>query len=225
VRPIRGELVSSPSVLETEQSTPVTVLGDERVAELLVSRGGMDAVGHTNNGPVSVARETNPDVVILQMESPLGKAKEILSELLRILPPQKIVVVTMFVDPHAVKELMELGASAFLLKSSSVEQLIGALRTATVAPSGKNTIVALPRQAAAGASAVLSDRELEILVLAARGFRNRQIAVSLHISVATVKRHLVNIYAKMKVGSRGEAANKALSEGWITLRDLEWREE
>ena len=219
--------MSIPSVSETERSTPETVWVGERVAELLVSRGGMGVVGHTNNGPISVApaRETNPDVVILQVESPLGKAKDTLSELLRILPPQKVVMVTMFVDLHAVRELMELGASAFLLKSSSVEQLIGALRTATVAPSGKNTIVALPRRAAAGATAVLSDRELEILVLAARGFRNRQIAVSLHISVATVKRHLVNIYAKMKVGSRGEAANKALSEGWITLRDDEWREE
>jgi DNA-binding NarL/FixJ family response regulator len=90
--------MGSPSVSEIERSTPETVWVGERVAELLVSRGGMGVVGHTNNGPISVApaRETNPDVVILQVESPLGNAKDTLSELLRILPPQKIVMVTMF---------------------------------------------------------------------------------------------------------------------------------
>lgn len=62
--------MSNPSVSETERSTPETVQGGECVAELLVSRGGMYAVGHKNNGPVSVAlaREINPDVVTLQME-------------------------------------------------------------------------------------------------------------------------------------------------------------
>ena len=66
----------------------------------------------------------------------------------------------------------------------------------------------------------LSAREQEILLLAARGFSNRRIAQKLHISEATVKRHLANVYGKMGVGSRGEASQKALSEGWITAGDL-----
>jgi DNA-binding NarL/FixJ family response regulator len=86
-------------------------------------------------------------------------------------------------------------------------------------------IVTLPRQGEAASSGRLTDRELEILILAARGFSNRQIGGSLHLSVGTVKRHLVNIYTKMKVRSRGETASKALSEGWITLGDFAWREE
>jgi DNA-binding NarL/FixJ family response regulator len=203
----------------------------EGLAELLNSRGDMDVVGQTNIGPVCVAlaQKIKPDVVILQVESAIEKAKEILSELLRISPQPKVIIVTIFVDLRAVKELMDLGASACLLKSSSAEQLIGAIHTAALDSNGKNTIVALPRQALewaeAGSGGVLSGRQLEVLVLAARGFSNRQIAVSLHLSVGTVKRHLVNIYAQMNVGSRGEAANKALSEGWITPRDIAWHEE
>ena len=66
----------------------------------------------------------------------------------------------------------------------------------------------------------LSGREMEVLLLVARGLSNGQVARALHLSVATVKRHLANIYPKMGVGSRGEATRKALSEGWISALDL-----
>ena len=97
----------------------------EGLAELLNSRGDMDVVGQTNIGPVCVAlaQKIKPDVVILQVESAIEKAKEILSELLRISPQPMVIIVTIFVDLRAVKELMDLGASACLLKSSSAEQL------------------------------------------------------------------------------------------------------
>ncbi len=71
-----------------------------------------------------------------------------------------------------------------------------------------------------GSEGVLSVREMEILVLVARGLSNREIARALHLSKATVKRHLANIYPKMGVSSRGEAARKALFEEWITIQDI-----
>jgi ATP/maltotriose-dependent transcriptional regulator MalT len=61
---------------------------------------------------------------------------------------------------------------------------------------------------------------LEILLLAARGLSNRQIASSLRVAEATIKRHLANTYEKIGVGSRGEAARKALAEGWITIEQV-----
>jgi ATP/maltotriose-dependent transcriptional regulator MalT len=67
---------------------------------------------------------------------------------------------------------------------------------------------------------VLSRRELEVLLLAARAMSNSQIASRLHISEGTVKRHLTNIYAKLGVSSRADAAKKALTSGLITFRDL-----
>ena len=68
-----------------------------------------------------------------------------------------------------------------------------------------------------GAAGVLSARELEILLLVARGLSNAQIASSLHLAEATVKRHLANVYQKMAVHSRGEASREALTREWITI--------
>jgi ATP/maltotriose-dependent transcriptional regulator MalT len=76
-----------------------------------------------------------------------------------------------------------------------------------------------------GTSSVLSAREMEILLLVARGMSNRQIASRLYVGEATVKRHLANAYLKMGVSSREEAVRKALFEDWITIRDFTAEEE
>ncbi len=93
---------------------------------------------------------------------------------------------------------------------------------------GRKVILAVPREVLERVENRSEDepsgRELEILLLAARGLSNRQISASLSISEATVKRHLANLYAKMDVGSRGEATRKALSEGWFTARDVTYDE-
>jgi DNA-binding NarL/FixJ family response regulator len=67
---------------------------------------------------------------------------------------------------------------------------------------------------------VLSAREAQILLLVARRLSNHQVASSLHLSEATVKRHLANVYPKMGVASRGEAVRLALSEDWLTVGDI-----
>ncbi len=139
-------------------------------------------------------------------------------------PPPKVVVVTMFEEPRYVRELMELGANAYLVKSASAEHLMAAVRAAVLDPGSKNVVVGLPRamlgETQAGMEGVLSARELEILLLAARGLSNRQMSSRVNIAQATVKRHLANAYNKMEVGSRGEAVRKALSEEWITIREI-----
>jgi len=67
---------------------------------------------------------------------------------------------------------------------------------------------------------VLSARELELLLLAARELSNRQIAATTHLAEATVKRHLANIYQKMGVSSRTEASREALTRDWITMEEV-----
>lgn len=200
----------------------------EGLAEVL-SHQGFRVIGQTAVGAecVELVRNMEPDVVVTQVELPLENTKQILADLLRISPPPKLVILTALEDPCVVRELMELGAGAYLVKSYSVQQLIWAIRAAVLSPSGAKAVVALPRQALERAEdpseAVLSEREREILLLAARGLSNRQIAAMLHLSVTTVKRHLVNVYAKMGVGSRSEAVATALSKGWFTLRDVTGR--
>ncbi len=140
-----------------------------------------------------------------------------------------MVIVSMFEEPRYVRELMELGVSAYLLKSVSIEHLIGAVRAAVFDPKGQHVVVGMPRevleQAEDGSGGVLSAREMEILLLVARGLSNRQIADALHLSEATVKRHLANTYPKMGVASRGEAVRKALFKEWITIQDITQQEE
>ncbi len=119
---------------------------------------------------------------------------------------------------------MGAGASAYLLKTSSAEHLVAAIRVAVLDPEGGNVVVGMPpamlEESVEGAEGVLSARELELLLLAARGLSNGRIASSLHISEATVKRHLANVYGKMGVGSRGEASRVALLKDWITIEEV-----
>jgi DNA-binding NarL/FixJ family response regulator len=165
-----------------------------------------------------------PDVVVMQVQLPFERARATLDEMRSISPSPKVVVCTMFEDPRHVRELLRLGVSGYLVKSASVEQLIAAVRVAVLDPGGENVVVGMPRQMLegvdGGAKGALSARESEILLLASRGLSNRQIASSLSLAEATIKRHLANTYEKMGVGSRGEAARKALTQGWITIEEI-----
>jgi DNA-binding NarL/FixJ family response regulator len=198
----------------------------EGLANVLATYGGIEVVAETTNdeGAVALAHEHKPDVVVMQAQLPLERAKETLDQMRRISPPPKVVICTMFEDPRYVREFLKLGVSAYLVKSASVEQLIAAVRVSVLDPKGNNVVVGMPREmleeAEDGAEGALSARELEILLLAARGLSNRQKASSLRVAEATIKRHLANTYEKIGVGSRGEAARKALAEGWITIEQV-----
>ena len=193
------------------------------LAKVLTSYGGMEVVADVPNDEVALrmVREKKPDVVIMQVQLPFERAKESLRQMRSASPPPKVVVVTMFEDPRYVRELMRLGANAYLVKSASVEHLMATVRAAIFDPGSRNVVVGLPRaMLEEGVDSVLSARELEILLLAARGLSNRQIASRINIAQATVKRHLANAYNKMEVSSRGEAVRKALSEEWITIQEV-----
>ena len=196
------------------------------LAGVLASYGGMEVVAEVPNdaGALRLIREKKPDVVVMQVQTPFERAKESLRQMRSASPPPKVVVVTMFEEPRYVRGLMELGASAYLVKSSSTHHLVAAVRAAVLDPHGRNAIVGMPlgmlERAKEGADGVLSGRELEIVLLASRGLSNRRIASRLHLAESTVKRHVANAFSKMGVGSRGEAARKALSEGWITVEEI-----
>lgn len=198
----------------------------EGLAGLLASHEDMEVVGETANDEeaVELARETGPDVIVMEVQLPFERAKKNLRRMRGLSPPPKVVIATMFEDPGYVRELTGLGASAYLVKSASVDHLLGAIRAAVLDSEEQNVVLGMPRsmleEAKGGSGGVLSARELEILLLVARGMSNRQVATALHIEEATVKRHLANVYQKMGVRSRGEATSKALSERWITIRDI-----
>lgn len=189
---------------------------------------GKSAVG---DEAVALSKEKNPEVIVMQVDLTLKKAKDTLKQMREgSSAAPKVVILTMFEDPRMVREIMKLGANAYIHKSASVEELFAVLRLAAGRGEGEHVVVALPKEALElsedglgkdGAGSVLTRRELEILLLAARGMSNSDIASHLDISEGTAKRHLANIYPKMSVSSRGEAVRVALENEWFTIREIE----
>jgi DNA-binding NarL/FixJ family response regulator len=201
----------------------------EGLAGMLASSYGeqVEVVGNTKIGQeaVALAREEDPDVIVMQVDRTLEKAKDTLDQMREgSSSAPKVVILTMFEEPRMVRDIMGLGANAYIHKSASVEELFTALRTALDTSEG-HVVVAMPQGALElspdGKLNVPSKREMSILLLAARGMTNRQIASRLEIAEGTVKRHLANLYPKMEVQSRGEAVRKALENEWFTIREIE----
>ena len=167
------------------------------------------------------AKET-PDAVILDVEMPVMGAEKAIDRILRAPPHSKVLVLTMYDEPRLVRKLLTLGAHGYIVKNATREELVAAVHT--VHRVENRVVLSVSRNTADRLEGVekslLSSRELEVLLLAARAMSNSQIASDLHISEGTVKRHLTNIYAKLGVSSRADAANKALTSGLITFRDL-----
>jgi DNA-binding NarL/FixJ family response regulator len=193
--------------------------------EMIATDADVEVVGEAGDGEeaVTLAKRVRPDVVLLDVEMPRMGAAEAMPWLLKeVSPTPRVVVVTMHDDPRLVRDLLARGASAYLTKSASLEELLSAVRAAYESGE-RGAVMVVPREILddnGNDAGGLSDRELEVLLQAARGLSNRQIASSLHLSEATVKRHLANIYPKLGVGSRTEAVRMALSNGWISMREL-----
>ena len=121
----------------------------EGIASVLADYGGIEVVGQAENdeGAVELARLRKPDVVLMQVQMPIPRAKENLRRMREVAdPPPKVVIVTMIEDPRQVRELMELGASAYIVKSASTEHLVAAVRAAILdSKSNKNVVVGMPR--------------------------------------------------------------------------------
>jgi DNA-binding NarL/FixJ family response regulator len=196
------------------------------LARILASYGGVEVVAEVPNDAeaLRLACELSPDVVIMQVQMPFERAVATLEAMRAFPDPPRVIIVTMFESPRYVRTLTGVGASAYVLKTASAEQLVATVRAAVFDRQGKNAVVGMPTEmlegTQEGVESVLSSRELEILLLAARGLSNQQIAASANLAESTVKRHLANVYQKMGVGSRGEAAREALRREWITIEEL-----
>jgi DNA-binding NarL/FixJ family response regulator len=196
------------------------------IKEMLSTDEEIEVVGEAGNGREAVAlvEKLGPDVVLLDVEMPVMGAKQAMERMLENSPLPRVVIVTMFDDPRLVRQLIGLGAVAYLVKSATMEELHTAVHTAANSPTGpdKDVVIVAPPKAFRDSAEAngLSERELEVLLMVARGMSNHQIAISLHLSEATIKRHLANIYPRIGVSSRGEAVRKALSKRWITARDI-----
>lgn len=194
----------------------------EGVVELLQTVDGYTIIGQGGSGTeaITLARDLQPDVMLLDVEMPGPGAVSTIKEIQHTSPRTRVVILTMHDDADLIRELLATGASGYLLKSASRAELVAAIDTAsrtdgtTLISVSRATLTELANPTTVEASP-LSPRETEILTLIAGGAPNQEIAAGLYLSPGTVKRHIANIYNKLDVTSRIGAVRRAIELGII----------
>jgi DNA-binding NarL/FixJ family response regulator len=179
----------------------------------------MQVVGEAGHGAEALARvgEAAPDVVLMDLRMPTMGGVEAITALRSAAPGVRVLVLTTFDTDRDVLPAIEAGATGYLLKDTPREELLRAVRAAHRGEAVLSPAVAgrLMGQMRAPAADALSARELEVLRLVAAGCTNREAARALFISEATVKTHLLHIYAKLEVRDRASAVAAGYQRGLL----------
>ena len=186
-------------------------------------------VGEARNGKEAVEKASSlrPDVVLMDLRMPEMNGVEAMRQIRAEQDDAKFLVLTTYDSDEYIFDAIEAGAKGYLLKDASREELFRAVRTVNqgesliepgVVSRVLDRLTELSRRAAHGPDRpALSEREVEVLQLMARGSANKQIAADLSITESTVKTHIANIFQKLEVSHRTEAVTKAMSQGIIKL--------
>jgi DNA-binding NarL/FixJ family response regulator len=164
-----------------------------------------------------------PDVAILDIRMPGATGIEVTRWVRQAALPVKVLIVTAYDDNPFVTAALQAGANGYVMKDADADQIIAAVRSihhgqTALDPAVARMLIAPPAaNSAAALTEALSEREHDVLELAARGLTNRGIGAELTISDRTVQGHLANIYAKLQVNSRTEAVTKAIQLGLFQL--------
>ena len=207
------------------------VLLREGTRELLDREEDIQVVAEVGDGEeaVRLADEHQPDVILMDIAMPKINGLEATRHIKATSPEAAVLVLTAYDDDEYVFAFLEAGAAGYLLKDVSINELIKAVRAVYAGESVLHPAVArkvvfdlarrtIKRRADEQEESVpvqLTDRELEVLKLAARWMTNGEIARELSISARAVQIHLTNIFCKLRVGSRTEAVLYALQKGWL----------
>jgi DNA-binding NarL/FixJ family response regulator len=194
----------------------------EALVAVLTGEPGFAVVGQAGDGEsgIRLADQTRPEVVLLDLQMPDDRPADTVMQLMRMSPTPKVIILSMHDAPHLVNQMLSLGARGYLHKAISRQDLVMAIYT--ICRSDQTVTVMVPHGTAGQPpeperSAVLSEREQEVLALVARALSNRQIAIRLDITEGTVKRHLRNIFGKLGAVSRIDAVNKGAAASAIGL--------
>lgn len=192
------------------------------IRELLTDEPDIVVVGEARNGreAVELAIALQPDVVVMDIAMPELNGVEATRQIRSAAPAVHVLALTAYNDDPYVYGLLDAGAAGYMLKTAEGHELVRAVRTAAhgqLALDPAVTPQVLARLSNRTSSETLTEREIAVLRLAARGLTNKQIGVDLGISDRTVQNHLANIYGKLGVASRTEAVTVALQRAIIRL--------
>lgn len=216
--------------MQEERRIRVLVVDDHTVlrkglCSLLTPRYGIEVIGEAGDGVEAVdqARALQPDVILMDLEMPRKTGLDAILEIRRQNPDARILVLTSFGEDAKVSAAVKAGAMGFLLKDSSLDELVHAIRT--VHMGNLQLPQDLARKAMAGLYGLeetpapveqLTRRELDVLKCIARGMSNDDIAQELSISVWTVSSHVHNLLDKLNLSSRTQAALYAVEIGLVS---------
>jgi DNA-binding NarL/FixJ family response regulator len=224
--------------LRTEPTTRVVIADDHPifragVRERLERVGtGIDVVGEASDGQEAyeLAGRLRPDVVLLDIAMPRLNGIEATRKIKAEWPEIGVLILTVYDDEQYIYALIDAGAAGYLLKTADGVELVEAVHRiqqgdAVLSPSITRKVLGRAarhdRPAEHSAAESLSEREQEVLRLAARGASNKAIAHELHVSVRTVHAHMRHIFTKMGVASRTEAVMAGIRQGWLQVGDGE----
>lgn len=196
------------------------------IREFLEEDGDIEVVAEAADGErvKELIHMHAPDVAILDIRMPGATGIEVTRWVRSQALPVKVLILTAYDDNPFVTAALQAGANGYVMKDADAEQITAAVRAVYHGQTALDPAVA--RKLATGLPTAqsdlmpiesLTDREMTVLELAARGLTNRGIGVQLAISDRTVQGHLANIYAKLAVGSRTEAVTKAIQLGLFHL--------
>ncbi len=192
------------------------------LAAMVQAERELQWVGDAASGEdaLRMAPALKPDVVLMDLVMPQMDGIATIAALRPLLPQTRFVVLTSLLDPSEVKRALDAGASSFLLKNASAQELITVIRATAsghrvLAPEVTDALVAGEKRSSLGGD--LTARERELLALMARGLSNQEISNRLAIAMPTVKFHVTNILAKLHADNRTEAVLTALKHRLVTL--------
>ena len=194
---------------------------------LLEAEGDIAVVGEAENGrqAVAQAKKTLPDVVVMDVAMPGMNGLEATRQIVRNVPSSKVLVLTSYGDDDYVAQLLEAGATGYLVKQTAAADLLKAIRevhhgNAFFSPSIAKRLrqqegESLPGGQPASRTGRLTSREAEVLQLVAEGLANKQIAAELAISIKTVEKHRQQAMNKLNIHDVAGLTRYAISRGWV----------
>ncbi len=194
------------------------------LATFLKVNPDLELVGEARDGAeaLAVCNRVKPDVILMDLVMPEMGGAEATRAILQNWPDVKIIALTSFQEKDLIHEALQAGATGYLLKNVTVEELAAAVRSAyagqlTLAPEAVQALLQSPADTEpTGPAYDLTDREMEVLILLVEGLNNREIAERLYVSRATAKAHVSHIFNKLGVSNRAEAISLALREKIVT---------
>lgn len=204
----------------------------EGTRELLQHQPDMEVVGEASDGEeaVTLAKQLKPNVIVMDIAMPKLNGIEATKQIKKFRPATAVLILTAYDTDQYIMALLEAGAAGYLLKNVRGNQLIDAIRAvyageSVLQPSTTRRVIEQLKAKASGEEEIpsflpLSDREMEVLRLSAKGVSNKGIADTLFLSNRTVQSHLSNIFKKLAVASRTEAVLFGLKRGWFSMEDL-----